>query len=1242
MHLPSENKDLRNFLTNFLSSLEISDYCVHVGLVAFNSQAKLISSLSTGISKTIVNKFVEELTASTENIANIGGAINFTRSQVFGDTQASRKNQGIEQIAILVTHRSSADNVSEAAHLIRQESARVFTVGISQANEAQMNQISSHPTQYYKIKLKAFSDLPNNADFLSKKILNAIDRDIFASPRQTDLIRQGCLDTEIADIYLLIDGSGSIQPPEFTAMKTFLVELVEMFDIGPHKVRVGAVQYSSKNQEEFSISTSHSKTNLKLAIQNIRQLGGGTLTGAAINFTSKIILDPRNARPGNVPVYFIVLTDGQSADSVKEASLILRKNKINMYAIGVKEANQTQLLEIAGDSKRVHFVNDFDSLKDIKNVIVQQICSNKVCQNVEADVMFLVDSSGSIGIHEFNKMKVFMKSLVNNTEVGPNNLQFGIVQFSDNPKEELQLNKDGTKEIIWEAIDKMGYLGETTYTGKALEFVSQYFTGNKGARPNVNKFLILITDGEAHDEVKLPSESLRNSGVNIISVGIFNASKPQLLEISGKIERVHYLESFETLKTIEDELIFGICNPPEECARIQVADIVFVMDSSGSISTEQYNTMKDFIVSFVNKSSVGPNNVQFGALKYSDDPEKLFYLNEYNNKQEIIEHIQNDYSKGGSTYTAEALEFSKSFFTEKQGSRQLRGIPQYLIVITDGESHDRDKLNETSKQLQDAGITIYAIGVAQAKTEELQTMAGTKGKWFFVDKFDELKDIFKNISDDACGRTECEREEADITFLIDGSNSIWPDNFIIMKEFMVSVIEDFDIGPNKVHVGVAQYSDAFRPEFHLQTYTDKETLKEKVKAISQIGGSTLIGKALTKTDKNLLSQKAKSRINEGVQQILIVITDGDSYDQVAKPAEAIRSRGVFTYAVGVGNVSDTQLLQIAGSGSSKFSVDNFDELKNIKKRVVRDICEPITANTQTLINSNVTGPFNMTSSALQLMWKTFKNSDIQKASAVMMIVVFTDGLDENVEDLSRTMQDLRRQGLNALVTVALEGANRYDDIKHIEFGRGFEYRYQMHIGMPDIGVRLARQTSHVYEKTCCCVFCKCIGNSGPPGVQGVEGRKGLPGPKGFSGYDGEQGPEGNRGLPGAMGVSGDKGCDGVKGPKGTPGRSGMKGEKGEKGVPGKFGISGTKGYKGPKGLKGDIGEPGIDNDIVGPAGLKGEQGVEGEPGLEGESGEPGAPGRGGIKGDDGTPGFDGEQGLAGPQVKKSSSIPFYM
>ena len=52
----------------------------------------------------------------------------------------------------------------------------------------------------------------------------------------------GCVDTEEADIYLLIDGSGSTQATDFQEMKTFLSEVAGMFNIAPQKVRVGAVQ----------------------------------------------------------------------------------------------------------------------------------------------------------------------------------------------------------------------------------------------------------------------------------------------------------------------------------------------------------------------------------------------------------------------------------------------------------------------------------------------------------------------------------------------------------------------------------------------------------------------------------------------------------------------------------------------------------------------------------------------------------------------------------------------------------------------------------------------------------------------------------------------------------------------------------------------------------------------------------------------------------------------------------------
>ncbi|XP_073425388.1 collagen alpha-6(VI) chain-like [Dendrobates tinctorius] len=1338
-HTLQEHKDLKDFLLNVLSNLKISEYCTHVGLVAFSSKAEVIVPLNTGVNKTIVEKHIGDIQLSTEKIVHIGGAINYTKTEVFGDAEASRKKQGIQQLTVLITHKPSADSVVEAAYLLQRDNVRIFTVGISQADETQMKQISSHPMHNYQIKVNTFSDLSKKVDILQKKIVNAVERDVIYTPRRRHEIKQGCQKTEVADIYLLMDSSGSIYPLEFKAMKAFLVELIDMFEIGPQKVRIAALQYSDKSKLEIDIGNNYNKIQLKLEIQKISQIGEGTNTGEAMNYTSKIILDPINVRTGNVPVYFIVLTDGDSDDSVKEASIILRQNKVNMYAIGVKKANKTgNLLEIAGDPKRVYYVNNFDSLKDIKNQIANEICSNEVCQKVQADVMFLVDSSGSIGPDNFIKMKDFMKGLVNKTEVGPDAVQFGIVQFSDVNVEVLQLSKSGTKTIIWEAIEKMAYMKQGTYTGKALEFVSQYFTENKGARPKVKKLLILITDGKAQDDVELPSESLRNSGVNIISVGIFKSNKTQLEVISRPTGQVHYVESFETLKFKEEELLVDICK--EDCPRIQQADIVFVIDKSSSIQHEQDMKMKSFVISFVNKSDVSPDKVQIGALRYSDNPYKMFYLNTFSNKNDIIKAIEEDTNTEGDTYTAKALQFSKEFFSEQHGSRQRRGVPQYLIVITDGESHDPKELNETSESLEKAGITIFPIGVNKAKKTELITMAGSKGKWFFVDQFEELMDIFQNISDALCETSAPCEKQADITFLIDGSGSIGATEFEKMKEFMVSTTDQFDINPGKVHVGVSQFSDLYKTEFPLMRNVSKQTLHDMIKNIKFMDGSTLIGSALEKTDSAI---SANSRIKEKIDQILIIITDGDSQDKVALPAEALRSKGVFTYVVGVGNVSETQLLQIAGKSDRRFSVHNFDALKSIKKRLVDDICiqrpaencslevivgfdisaypngfnlfhdqklleirianilhsmmnlrsasclpgtVPLISVAFYVPNANppyppqfytyssdlaqklkaisVKGPSYLTTPILQSMWKTFKQDEAGKAK---MILIFTDGLDEKVEDTELAKEDFQKKGLHALVTVALEGTKGYDDMKHLEFGRGFDYNYQMHIGMPDIGIKLARQMSHIMEKTCCCVFCECHGQSGPPGMYGDQGMKGPTGLKGQPGYPGEQGTEGDRGLPGLMGARGDTGCAGSKGPKGNqgqpgdqneqgePGLDGLNGEQGRSGMPGVnggkgergnqgiSGIRGAKGYKGYEGQTGTIGDAGTESTVPGPSGPKGEMGMEGDQGLEGKPGQPGAVGidsspgiRGasgprGITGDPGLAGAVGEQGFKGPQ-----------
>ncbi|GAB1294611.1 Collagen alpha-6(VI) chain [Apodemus speciosus] len=1331
--------NLKAFLGESVSALDIKENCMRVGLVTYSNETRVISSLNMGINKTEVLQRIHNLSPHVGQ-AYTGAALRKTRKEVFSTQRGSRKNQGVPQIAVLVTHRASEDNVTKAAANLRREGVTIFTMGIEGANPDQLEKIASHPAEQFTSKLSNFSELATHNQTFLKKLRNQITHTVSVFSERTETLKSACVDTEEADIYLLIDGSGNTQPTDFHEMKTFLSEVVSMFNIAPHKVRVGAMQYADTWDLEFEITKYTNKPDLGKAIENIRQMGGNTNTGAALNFTLELLQRAKKDRGSKVPRHLVVLTNGVSRDSVLEPAQKLREENIHVYAIGVKEANQTQLREIAGEEKQVYYVHEFDALRNIRNQVVQEICAEEACREMKADIMFLVDSSGSIGPENFSKMKMFMKNLVSKSQIGPDRVQIGVVQFSHENKEEFQLNTFMSQSDIANAIDRMTHIGETTLTGSALTFVSQYFSPDKGARPNVRKFLILITDGEAQDIVRDPAVALRKEGVIIYSVGVFGSNVTQLEEISGKREMVFYVENFDILQHIEDDLVLGICSPREECKRIEVLDVVFVIDSSGSIDSQEYNIMKDFMIGLVKKADVGKNQVQFGALKYADDPEVLFYLNKLGTKAEVISAILNDQPMGGNTYTAEALAFSDHMFTKALGSRLQEGVPQVLIVITDGESHDAEKLNATAKALRDKGILVLAVGIAGANSWELLAMAGSSDKYYFVETFGGLKGIFSDVSASVCNssKVDCEIEKVDLVFLMDGSNSIHPDDFQKMKEFLASIVQDFDVSLNRVRVGAAQFSDSYRSEFLLGTFTGEKEISTQIEGIQQIFGYTHIGDALRKV-KHYFRPDTGSRINAGTPQVLLVLTDGRSQDEVAQAAEELRHIGVDIYSVGIGDIDDQQLVQITGTAEKKLTVDNFDELKKVKKRIVRNICtsggesncfvdvvvgfdissqqrgqtllegQPwmgtylqdllraisslngvsceVGTETQVSIAFQVTnamerypskfeiysenilgslqgvtvnGPSRLNTNLLSSLWDTFQNKSAARGKVVLL---FSDGLDEGIEKLEQKSDELRKEGLNALITIAVDGAadsSDLADLPYIEFGKGFEYRTQFTTGTWDLGSQLSKQL-------------------GPPGFKGSDGYLGEEGIARLESRNGE------RGAPGPMGEQGTKGCLGAKGPKGTRGLSGEEGEVGEDGLDGLDGEQGDSGIPGRRGERGDEGSqleaqagegllvtveqraceeirelPGLDNSIQGPKGLKGDLGrqvmaeeagqallehqaqeerrtgkvVHGRRGLTGPQGNPGIPGPDGLEGSLGLKGPQGPRGEVGEKGEK--------
>ncbi|XP_074006679.1 LOW QUALITY PROTEIN: collagen alpha-6(VI) chain-like [Numenius arquata] len=1333
----SNFEELKKFLQNLTSSFDMKENCVRIGLVMYADEQEVASHLNTDTNKAEILQIIKDLSAGSGK-AYTGAAINVTRLKLFTESAGSRKKQGVEQVAVLITHRRSQDNVTDVATLLRRSGVTVFAIGVEDASDQQLVQIASYPQEQYVTNLKVFSDLQRQSTIFQKKLLNQIQNKLYVQSERKEILKTGCLDTEAADIYLLVDGSSSLNYLDFVDMKNFLKEMVSLFDIGISKVRFGLVQFSHFNELEFKLDKYTSTSDLIKAIENIRQIGGNTRTGAALAYMKPLFEEART----EVPCHLVVLTDGQSQDSVKESAMKLREDHINIYAIGVRGANTTQLYEIAGVKNRVYFVHDFDSLKDIKNEVVREICTEQACKEMKADVMFLLDSSSSIGDENFRKMKNFTRELVNIIYVSADRMQIGVVQFSHEPKEEFKLNTYSTKRDILSAIDGISPLQSTTLTGEALKFMLKYFEASGGSRHAVKKVLILITDGESQDEVEAPARVLRHKGIIIYSVGVFNANKTQLEEISGKRERVFYVENFDILSQINSNLIFEMCaSPPDDkCRRVERLDIVFVMDSSGSISSLQYQAMKNFTIALVKQSDVGPDGVQFGALKYSDEPVELFYLNKYTTKLDITEAIKRDDLLGQNTYTAKALTHSEMFFTEEHGSRKSKGVPQVLIVITDGESQDTHKLDDVAQRLRNKGITIYAVGVEGANRNELVTMAGSEDKCFYVDTFEGLENLTANITDNMCDISvpACPKK-ADVIFLMDGSRNIDEENFRIMMDFATSVISPAVIAQN-TKIGFALYGGVYKEEFNLSIFANRSELEFKIRSIKQIKGhQSNIENALEKVKLNFQPEKG-SRIHENVQQILVVIMAGRATSRAARAAESLRKKGVDIYAIGVGNVDQSQLTQITGSSSRKYAVDDFSNLKTVKKRLVDVICEDnrkvacfvdITVgfdissqregyhlfhgqsklekrfpeilqallsvrdvscivgskaqssvavqvkNTVTpispkfyidsesiwhnLSNAVIKRPSQLNVEFLQSLWETFENKDETRQK---VLLVFSDGVDDDLEALEQKSEELKEKGLDGLLTVALEGASNIQNLLSIEFGKGFEYGTYLDIGMTDIASKLSKFLNNIAERTCCCSSCKCtgeegdIGDRGKQGIRGPRGLKGnpgypgdegVPGPRGPPGLQGRQGSmgcpgkrglKGHRGFVGKKGDSGEDGSDGIRGEEGSPGVPGKKGEKGDIGYPGSPGPRGSPGDRGQKGFQGDPGNPGLSNEITGPRGFAGEEGEEGErgqegsPGLPGAVGNPGRPGQRGRRGSEGNSGQRGENGLQGKQGYK--------
>ena len=205
--------------------------------------------------------------------------------------------------------------------------------------------------------------------------------------------------------------------------------------------------------------------------------------------------------------------------------------------------------------------------ENINNFLLFSECTDVA--GILADIVFVLDSSGSIedsGSGNWNMTLDFLVNIVNRLRIGIIYNHVGVVSYSRNSKVNFRLNWFYTKQNLVDAIRRIPYIGLNTNTAAGIEDMrTQVFT-QRGDRPYLKNFGILVTDGESNinQEDTIPNANkAKNDGIIMFAVGIterINAT--ELIEISSngvELQTYWVLGGFNDMRDIVDRIITQIC-----------------------------------------------------------------------------------------------------------------------------------------------------------------------------------------------------------------------------------------------------------------------------------------------------------------------------------------------------------------------------------------------------------------------------------------------------------------------------------------------------------------------------------------------------------------------------------------------------------------------------------------------------------------------------------------------------------
>ncbi|XP_037394950.1 uncharacterized protein col6a3 isoform X16 [Pygocentrus nattereri] len=1315
-----------DFVHTVVEKLNVEENRDRVSVVQYSRDPETHFYLNTYSEETDVLDTIKTLRHRGGRPLNTGSALQYVRDNVFTSSAGSRSQQGVPQILILLSGSRSNDNVDTPASALKESGVLILGVG-TRISGREIQRIVSDPS--YAQSISEITDLPA----VQQQFLSTLGTTIsYVTPVKPTVIAES--QGPKKDVVFVIDGSDGVGR-EFPIIQEFVRRVVENLNVGENKIRVGVVQYGDTPRPDIYLNSHKTKEGVLTAIKELRQQGGRQRNlGAAMTFVIREVLDSRRGgrKQEGVPQFLVVISGGRSTDNIRTPANTLKQTGIVPFSIGTRDVDPQELQVISYVPSFAYTVDDLPGLYTVQDDLITTVTelSNEELARLQPrifytnmtvpptsnggkkDVVFLVDGTTTMR-SEFPAIRDMIQRVVEKLDVGLDKVRVSVVQYSEDPKREFLLNEHSTKEEVLQAVRRMRSKGgRVLNTGQALNWVSKnIYQRSAGSRieERVPQFLILVTGGKSNDDVSEPAKQLKLNVVAPLAVGSNNADLEELKLISLGSEHAYTIRDFRQLPSVEQQLLVTVntMNSEEIIRRASTVDtglnlgkkdIIFLVDGSDNVGQSGIAHIRDFIIKIVQQLNVRPDQVRVAVVQYAERPKTEFSLLTHDNKQSVISAVKRLRHMGGrGTNLAEAIEYV--IRNELKASAGARGseASQHLVVLTGGRS--TSDVSAYGPLLKGAEVNCIGIGAGAADSRQLRQIATTPDDVLHVPTFPALPTIQDPFIARLNGSISVEppideptpsllpnAKTADIVFLVDGSINLGRSNFKEVMEFIINLIDLFFTENDNLRIGLASYAADVTDVFYLNTHNNKDEIITAIGKAEYKGGRGInTGNAIKHIQRAHFVKDRGSRKDEGVPQILMLVTGGRSQDDGKAAALGLKSTGVRLYAIGVGDIED-ELNDLGSEPTTVARASNVQELSELNEQILETLDDEIRGKLcvggtepAKVCNLDVLVGFDVSSQNIFVAQRSLESKmsailqritqmqaiscSPNQAPSIQVGILAMDSASEPVQldftdsytQLMESFRALRSRGpfvLNGKTIDAYiarfrnQPSGRVKVVIHLTDGLDAQYNImkqrveQMQTAGINAFVLVALERVPRFEEAVLLEFGRGFRYTRPLRVNlmdldyelleeldNIAERECCSVPCKCTG---QRGDRGSVGLPGPKGLPGGQGYRGHPGDEGGPGERGplgVNGTQGFQGCPGPRGVKGARGYNGEKGETGEIGLDGINGEegksgVAGPPGDRGNPGRRGPKGAKGQAGDVGQTG---IRGDPGTTGQDNSQ-----------------